>query len=163
MHYMRKRRKDHDLKESHPLYHTWIGILRRCYDSKFFGYEFYGAKGITVCERWTKDFHAFVEDMGDKPSTEYSIDRIDGTKGYCPENCRWATKAEQGQNTKATVLDANIVMEIRDRISIGEKQTDIAKHFNCSASVINKVATGRTWKDVPGALDKNLKQYQPTT
>lgn len=47
---------------------------------------------------------SFIEDMGKKPSKEYSLDRIDGTKGYNKENCRWATKTEQSRNTKNNIL-----------------------------------------------------------
>lgn len=57
----------------------------------------YIGKGITVCEEWN-DFHQFLHDMGERPSKEYTLDRIDPSKGYCKSNCRWATKHEQSRN-----------------------------------------------------------------
>lgn len=57
----------------------------------------YSGKGVTVCDRW-KDPKAFIADMGPKPSPEHSLDRIENSRGYSPENCRWATRQEQSWN-----------------------------------------------------------------
>lgn len=58
----------------------------------------YGARGIKVCERWLT-FANFLADMGEKPKGK-TLDRIDGTKGYFKENCRWATPLEQAANSR---------------------------------------------------------------
>lgn len=58
---------------------------------------YYVDKGITVCDRW-KQFEAFYADMGPRPSREHSVDRKDNSKGYSPDNCRWATPTEQMRN-----------------------------------------------------------------
>lgn len=84
----------HGLSKTHPLYQTWEGMKGRCKNMAT-----YGGRGITVCDRWEKSFEAFLDDMGNKPSPLHSIDRIDNTKGYSPDNCRWATSEQQSRNT----------------------------------------------------------------
>ncbi len=81
----------------------WAGMWRRCHGPHDPAFERYGGRGITVCERW-RDFFVFVEDMGRRPSANHSLDRIDGTKGYSPDNCRWATLIEQAANRSSVVL-----------------------------------------------------------
>jgi hypothetical protein len=83
-----------------PEYKTWSGIKRRCFNKNDKTYPRYGGAGITMCARWNESFEAFVEDMGQKPSPEHSIDRLDNSKGYEPGNCRWATKFDQAQNQR---------------------------------------------------------------
>jgi hypothetical protein len=75
----------------------WRAMKDRCYNNKNKEFHRYGGRGISVCDRW-QDFKAFFADMGERPSTAHSIDRIDGEKGYCKENCRWATPTEQSRN-----------------------------------------------------------------
>ncbi len=79
-------------------YENWVSMRKRCLTPGFTGYERYGGKGITVCERWS-DFENFLADMGPRPSRKHSIDRFPDKNGnYEPSNCRWATSIEQGRN-----------------------------------------------------------------
>jgi hypothetical protein len=63
----------------------------------------YTSAGTTVCDEWRWDFAAFYRDMGPIPSPKHTLDRIDGSKGYHPDNCRWATYAEQNANLSSNV------------------------------------------------------------
>ncbi len=78
-----------------PTYWSWTAMRSRCYDPRNASYESYGARGITVCDRWRDSFESFLEDMGERPSKDYSIDRIDPDGNYELSNCRWLTRAEQ--------------------------------------------------------------------
>lgn len=90
--------KTHGLSHT-PEYRHWKTMRRRCYDSNQPDYARYGAKGIRVCNRWRNSFPNFLADMGPKPGPGYTIDRLDSTGNYAPDNCRWATPTEQGCNT----------------------------------------------------------------
>lgn len=81
--------------EKSPTYLTWSNMVARCYEPKNGSYADYGAKGITVCDRWRYSFKNFLEDMGERP-TGKTIDRYPNSAGnYDPGNCRWATPLEQ--------------------------------------------------------------------
>ncbi len=87
-----------------PEYNSWREVKSRCYNPNDTGYHWYGGRGIGMCVRWHESFQEFLSDMGEKPSPEHSIERIDNDGDYEPSNCRWATTLEQGQNTRKTRL-----------------------------------------------------------
>lgn len=80
-------------------YRKWDSMKGRCYRKTHPAWPWYGAKGITVCDRWKDSFQHFLSDMGECPDG-YWIDRIDNTKGYEPGNCRWVTPKESAANRK---------------------------------------------------------------
>lgn len=100
-----------------PEYLSWAGMFQRCNNANNVRYHRYGARGISVCERW-KDFAIFFADMGERPSSAHTLERIDGNGNYEPGNCKWATKADQNRNKcdnryieykgqRLTVMDAS--------------------------------------------------------
>lgn len=81
-------------------YETWCSMIGRCETDTNTSYHNYGARGITVCERWRSSFDNFLADMGERPSPKHSLDRIDVNGNYEPSNCRWVTKEEQMRNRR---------------------------------------------------------------
>jgi len=110
-------------------YAIWSGMKGRCLNANDKAYQNYGGRGITVCETWMR-FENFYNDMGNRPSLNHSLDRIDNNKGYCKENCRWAVRLEQ-ENNKRT----NTFYELN-----GERLTlaNWARKINIESSTIKK-------------------------
>lgn len=83
-----------------PEYAAWNAMLQRCHNPKNRSFKNYGARGITVCERWRESFDAFLADVGPRPSPDLSLDREHNDCGYEPGNVRWATRFEQRANRR---------------------------------------------------------------
>ena len=79
-------------------YYSWASMKSRCLNKNYISYKDYGGRGITVCKKWLK-FEDFYKDMGKRPE-KMSLDRINNEKGYCKENCRWATMKQQSRNKR---------------------------------------------------------------
>lgn len=98
-----KNKKKHGMSGSLE-YYIWINMKIRCFKKTSPYYKNYGARGITVCDRWKNSFHNFYQDMGPKPGPEHSLDRIENDGNYEPGNCRWATMIEQNNNRRNSNL-----------------------------------------------------------
>lgn len=108
MHYRRFKKSGDPLFkkiEFHGMVHSseyriWSGIKTRCLNPNSDAYKNYGARGITICDRWKNSFINFYEDMGDRPFPEAQIDREENDKGYYKDNCRWVTAKVNANNRR---------------------------------------------------------------
>lgn len=103
---------------SSPEYRAFAAMKNRCLNPRQARFKDYGGRGITVCDRWLRGdgsrtgFECFLMDIGPKPGPAFTLDRIDNDRGYEPSNVRWATRLEQGRNTRATRLVRVADMEL---------------------------------------------------
>lgn len=107
-----------------PGYATWLSMVQRCTNTSSKHYKHYGGRGITVEDSW-RSYENFYKDMGEKPEG-MSLDRIDNNKGYCKDNCRWASAKEQNRNRRnnrlLTVEDSTkTVVEWCELLKLKEK------------------------------------------
>lgn len=113
-------------------YKTWSAMKRRCYNPETESYSDYGARGITVCERWKNSFENFLADMGKRPSNEHSIERINVDGHYEPGNCKWGTIDEQNNNKRTSV---HFVMD-GEKLSL----TQIARKYDIPiATLVSRI------------------------
>lgn len=110
-------------KANTRIYAIWSKMKSRCHTPSTPHYEYYGGKGITVCDEWNSSFEAFYEwAINNGYSDSLSIDRIDPSKGYCPDNCRWVTKLQQARNKENSVM-----IKIGDKIMPSSYYADLYK------------------------------------
>lgn len=129
------------------IYRIWRHMKSRCYNPNVESYPWYGEKGISVCDEWQR-FEPFNEWANNNGySRDRSIDRIDNSKGYCPENCRWSTDKEQARNTTRTTCDEEMVKQIRTMFSNGVRNKDIADLFGISRACVSDVVYHKTWAE----------------
>ena len=88
--------KTHGLSKT-PEYKVWQGMKGRCHNPNHADYPMWGGRGVEVSKEWFS-FESFITDMGNRPTPEYTLERIDNSKGYCKDNCKWATRKEQRAN-----------------------------------------------------------------
>jgi len=114
-------------------YATWISMKQRCENPTHPAYPKYGGRGLAVSKDW-QSFDAFLADMGERPKGT-TIDRIDGTRGYCKDNCRWATRSEQQANIASNI---RLVYQGRNYIL-----ADLARHLGLNWMTLKyRVAAG---------------------
>ncbi len=112
-----------------PEYRSWGLMKDRCYNPNNKQFIDYGGRGIKTCDRWSgpSGFQNFLEDIGRRPSSDHSLDRIDVNGDYCPENCRWATRKQQNRNKRNT----NFLSWGGKTQSISQWAEDIGVSYSC--------------------------------
>lgn len=122
-------RKTHGMSDSHE-FSTWAGMIDRCTNPRSEEFKYYGGRGIKVSPEWLSSFRKFYEEMGPKPGPEYSIERKDNDGDYSAQNCRWATRIEQMQNTSRSVRitidgETHVMAEWARRVGISSSTIEL--------------------------------------
>ncbi len=137
--------KDSTRKKTYQCYQD---MKQRCLNSGHAQFKNYGARGISICARWLESFDNFLADMGEKPDG-LTLDRINNDGSYSPENCRWATPAEQRLNQRSCVY-----LEFKGRrMTIAEWGRELGRHQTTIRSRIKRgyplelVLSPDTWKN----------------
>lgn len=136
-------------KECHMMRNTgvwrsWSYMKSRALSKTNKDHHYY--ENITMEPRWKK-FMEFYKDMGNRPDG-LTLDRIDNTKGYFPDNCRWATRAEQARNKRNNSLNMDLVLKIREKLKDGMSGLGISRELGISSDVVYNVKNGRSWQEV---------------
>lgn len=141
-------RTRHGLR-AHPLYKIWVGIKTRCQNPKYHAFHRYGGRGISVAPIWDDpaEFIRWGIDSGWRSGLQ--IDRIDNNGDYSPENCRFVTVTENSRNTGRNRITAATAARVKELLSTGIRQIDIARDLNVPSYIISQIATGCTWRDIP--------------
>lgn len=126
-------------------YQAWRGARTRCENPRNKRWASYGGRGITVCDRWLR-FDAFLADMGECPDG-MTLDRIDNDRGYEPDNCRWATWADQSRNRRYCVLTAESAAALRHARKLGMSLRQLGSTFGVSKSTASACINGHVWSE----------------
>lgn len=100
--------KSKKLKEAHtihggtnkPEYRVWSHIKGRCNNPKDKAFRNYGGRGVMVCDRWNDSFEAFLEDVGERPTSRHQLDRTNNNGNYEPGNVRWVLPSVNCRNKR---------------------------------------------------------------
>lgn len=101
-----------------PEYSVWKSMRTRVRNPSNSSYKNYGGRGITLSPQWDS-FAQFIKDMGPRPTAAHTLERLDTNKGYCPENCVWETRLQQGRNKRSSTVRH---WELMDRYNMTKSQ-----------------------------------------
>lgn len=132
-------------------YKSYLHMIDRCYNSNNKDYHNYGGRGIVVCDRWLMGFIYFIEDMGNRPSKDYTLDRINNNDNYSPTNCRWATRKTQMQNVRYNI---NITID-----GVTKCIAEWARIVGINSSVISR-RLKRGWNPIDAVLTPTYSKRQ---
>ena len=138
-------------------YKSWIDMKTRCYNKKAENYKYYGALGVTVCERWLVSFENFLEDMGEAPEGA-SISRRGDSGNYEPENVSWKPQPENSseafrgeKNVKAKLTEEQVLCLRSLAVGANPKYYRaplIGQELDTSRQSINNILQRRTWSHI---------------
>lgn len=133
--------------EYYNLWSTWCNMRDRCNRSTNQDYQYYGGKGIVVCNEWNDylEFKKWSILNGYILNGNLQIDRIDSNKNYSPDNCRWVDAKTNQRNRDCIILNEEKANEIRTLIYSGLDDIEISKMYKVHKDTIRDIRTGRTW------------------
>lgn len=133
--------------EYYNLWSTWRNMRDRCNRSTNQDYQYYGGKGIVVCNEWNDylEFKKWSILNSYEPNKNLQIDRIDSNKNYSPDNCRWVDAKTNQRNRDCIILNEEKANEIRTLIYSGLDDIEISKMYKVHKDTIRDIRTGRTW------------------
>lgn len=102
-----RRHRIHGESKKTPEWLAWKNMIDRCTNPHHRAYGNYGGRGISVCRKWRRAYLAFVQDVGRRPTSGHSLNRVDNEKGYFPGNVNWVTRKDQCRNKRN-----NLILEI---------------------------------------------------
>lgn len=104
------------------VYRTWMNMKQRCTNPKISTWKYYGGRGIKMDLDWLS-FENFLRDMGEKPSSRHTLERVNTNENYCKENCKWETMKVQSNNRRVNHLETYkgetlTMMELSEKYNI---------------------------------------------
>lgn len=124
-------------------YMSWRAMKQRCLCPKNKDYKYYGGKGVKVDSLWVSSFVTFLNDMGERPSKQHSLDRIDPDGDYSKDNCRWVLKSTNSHRSNRK-LTKQIVEDIRKS---NETHSELAIKYGVCRQTIDNIIAYRTWRE----------------